>query len=444
MPPISRRSLVKYLSITPMLMPTMVLADTRHSKFVRTIDISKYRMALLPREHGQLTHSDKTILRRYPSREHCMQMAAFLNDHEALVVIGNDPKAGISDWEIKVGRTLRIFYYDTAPEVLIIKTKPTLEAVASAYKEWSVNQFWVKNRIRNTKPLNFISVASSSSMEVERAHLDNVLDSVAGNIGIWFTQWRKYDFDRMYPDYTPKQPRQFSELVNELRNTNRVTTLPYINGLLWDKNNTKYKLGKKVSITDSDNDFVRYNRDLDFLYFACPSSTDWQYTIRDARNSVLDSRNRPSNGVYLDMLAASAPLLCWSTQHDHTPGDPYSWKDGIRTMLKQISGSIMIEGCAEVYNDLIDYPLMHLYTDQKDSIELWSLVYGDRLQSVGWKLTNDVTAKSFLKVNETVDAHHVKSLGSPWMTTTPESELLKRGLLKKTIRPESPSLKIGN
>lgn len=436
MPNLSRRALLKYLAIAPIVGPTIIAANTSQAKYVKTFDISKYKRALLPREHGQLTDSQSTILRRYPSRDHCMQMAAFMNNNEALLIIGNDPKAAVCDWEIKLGRTLKIYYYDSPPEALQIKTSPSKESIAKAYREWATDQTWVKNRVRKSKTLDFISVASSSSVDVERNHIMEILDQVPGNVGVWFTQWRKFEFDRMYPDYSSKEPEKLSAFLSELHDLQRVTTMPYINGLLWDKNNPSFKIGNPGALLDSENDLVLYNEDLDFLKYACPSSLDWKKTIIAARNSLTDSRNRLTTGVYLDMMAAADPLLCWSNRHGHIASDPYSWKIGIRNILEQIHGSIMIEGCAEVYNDLIDYPLMHLYTDRPDSVSFWSLVYGDKLQSVGWKLPKNVSKRTFAHISKVITAYNVKAQGSPWMTLTPESELLSRGLPLRSVKPQ--------
>jgi len=432
MPFFSRRSFVQGLLLSAL--PGRAFTSRSPSFPPFKIDLSGYSTALLPREHGQLTSSVETIRRRYPSREHCMQMAAFMNHKEALLVIVNDPEGGVCDWEIKLGRTLRIQFYQSAPEILQIKLKPNIKEIARIYKESVANRYWVKNRTRSSAHLDFISVASSSTIEHESDHLKNVRSKVGGQLGVWFTQWRRYEFDRMYPDYTAKQPAEFSALLSRLKEQGKIIPMPYINGLLWDSKLSTFNPAAKA-LLDSQNKWVSYNRKLHFLHYACPAAVQWQATITSARNSIVDSNGYPVSGVYLDMLAASAPIVCWSSHHGHEPGDPGCWVKGVRKLLSAIDGAIMVEGCAEVYNDLIDYPLMHLYTDQADTVNLWSLVYGDTLQSVGWRLPHLNRNNQLSSVKKKIADFGSRSAGSPWMTAYSEDELFKKGVFTDLYVP---------
>ncbi|MBI3560681.1 MAG: hypothetical protein HY080_03045 [Gammaproteobacteria bacterium] len=358
-----------------------------------------------------------------------MQMAAFFNNNEGVLVIANDMNGGISDWELIPGVLLRIRFYGNLPEVQVYKIEPTIAAAAEKYRLWAANQFWVRDRKRNAPRLNFISVASSSSLLLEKKHLDNIVNMVQGPLGVWFTQWREHPFDRMYPDYKPKEPIEFQHFLADLLKRD-ILALPYINSLLWDENQSVFHDSDMQSaLRTNENTMVKYNKKLNFLYYACPFSKEWQDCILNARNSLMDSNYVLSSGVYLDMLAASAPMQCWAYDHGHEPGDGNAWIHGLRNLLKQTAGRIMVEGCAEVYLDLIDYALMDLYTPQLDSVPLWSLVYGDLVQPVGWRLPSGIDAVQFNNIVKRAKTYGVLAFASPWMTSEAESDLLVRGLI---------------
>jgi hypothetical protein len=426
----TRRRVVGALVSLPLL--TGRAAAALQQRRTREIDISGYDSALLPREHGQLTRLSGTLRRRYPSREHCMQMAAFFSEHRGLLVIVKDARGGICDWEIRPGSRLTIQFYGDVPEVETVPIPPTLEAAAAGYRQWAARQSWVTGRRRASWPLNFFSVASQSSQTAEQAHLQRVLESTAAPIGVWFTQWRRYPFDHMYPDYAAREPQQFARTLGLLRSRGALA-LPYVNGLLWDQALADFQAGAQVALRTQAHDTVPYNAALNNLRYACPHSPLWQDRIAQARASLSDADGKPSDGIYLDMLAAAEPAMCWSADHGHEPGDPSAWQRGIRALLQRIDGAIMVEGNAEVYLDCVDYLLMHLYTDQADAVPLWQLVYGDQAYPVGWRLPAAVTAAQLRTTLERARRFGVGAGATPWMTAEPERALFDRGVAQAAL-----------
>ena len=158
--------------------------------------------------------------------------------------------------------------------------------------------------------------------------------------------------------------------------------------------------------------------------------------VLDVRSAIRDADGIRSTGIYLDMLLAADPILCWSDRHGHPPGDPNSWRLGIRALLQSIEGKIITEGCAEPYLDLVDYPLMHLYSQQPDSVPMWSMVYGDLLPSIGWSLPPKISADRFAAEVARAAEFGVRGAGSPWMTSDPEAELLT-SKIQQVIRAAS-------
>lgn len=424
----TRRRIVGGLTGLPLLLAADAgrSAATPWQGGTREIDISGYDSVLLPREHGQLTRLTRPLRRRYPSRDHCMQMAAFFSATRGLLVIANDLRAGIADWEIHPGKSLIVRFYGDAPEVDVAPIAPTVEAAAARYRQWALRQPWVTGRQRASRPLNFISVASSVPLAADQEHLDRLLRLNAAPIGVWFTQWRRYPFDQMYPDYVAREPDQFAHTLARLRNRG-ASALPYVNGLLWDQALTPFQqVGAQVALRTQSRHTVAYNAELSNLRYACPYSPLWQDRLVKARAALTGTDHKLTDGVYLDMLAAADPLICWSADHGHAPGDPYAWQHGIRTLLQQIHGEIMMEGNAEVYLDCADYLLMHLYTDQADAVPLWKLVYGDLAYPVGWRLPPAVTAEQVRAALQRARSFGVGAAATPWMTSESETALFAR------------------
>lgn len=357
-----------------------------------------------------------------------MQMAAFFNAKKAMIVVAKDPDCAVADWHVQPGHRLSIRFYGAVPEVEATAIEPTLEAAASVYRSWAARQPWATQERPRTTKLNFISVASSSSLDIEHEHLQRLWRWVSAPVGVWFTQWRRFEFDSLYPDYRAKEERPFSRLLTQLKRAGH-RALPYVNGLLWDEKLSDFRSrGASSCVRTPDRSCVRYNARLSNLIYACPYDSSWREVIVAARESITDSEGEMSGGIYLDMLAAAAPLICWSDAHGHEPGDPHAWQRGIRALLAAVRGEIMVEGNAEAYLDLVDHMLMHLHGAKADAVPLWSAVYAGRVQSVGWPIASRASRSAIEAEVDRAGRFGVGGLGSPWMTPEPESELLRRDL----------------
>lgn len=394
------------------------------------VDISKYTHAILPREHGQLLELNKLsvpLSRRYPSREHCMQMVAFTNSREAILIIANDETAAISDWTLYPQKKFTLRYFGARKEPLIFNVAPNINSIADVYRGWADRQFWMAEPKRKNDKIDFFSVASMSDFRLEKDHFKQVRSKINGKIAVWFTQWRRYPFDVMYPDYIPKDKAGFMSLIKYLEGNNSVA-MPYINSLLFDSGNKGFSsLANKIQLKDMAGRGSHYNQQLNNLQYACPGSDVWDQLVVTVCENSCQGIDMSKHGVYLDMLAAASPQFCWSSDHGHAPGDPHAWQDGLLKILRAVKGVVMVEGCAEIYLNSVDYCLAHLYTDKADSVPLWRYVYGDMGKMVGWKLSDSVTKSAFNADNQRMSNFGLKSLyGSPWMAGVPESTLFKR------------------
>ncbi|QOJ32012.1 MAG: hypothetical protein HRU81_07845 [Gammaproteobacteria bacterium] len=394
----------------------------------REFDISTYDSILLPREHGQLTSSLAPIFRRYPSRDHCMQMAAFFSAKKGLLVFSKDADGQSSDWAIYPRRKLRITFHGKTPEVEAVEIPPTIEAAAAVYREWALKQTWASWTKAHKNDFSWCVVASSPDSDVQGRYLDEIYADFPRPIGVWFTQYRRHAFDTMYPDYRARDEGGFGLLMRRARAAGAVA-LPYVNGLLWDQRLESFRaIGNRVAVRGRFGGLISYSNTLQDLCYACPASPEWREIIRKARGALNDLDGQRAGGIYLDMVLATPPLVCWSDQHGHEPGDPNAWQQGIRELLGEMAGVVVSEGCAEVYLDKTSYALMHLYSQSSDSVPLWRRVYGAGPPSLGWSLPTDVSVARLQGELGRIRQFGTAAMGSPWMTKIPEQTLMTSGV----------------
>lgn len=391
---------------------------------IREFSIKGYNQVLLPRGHGQLIELTKSFTRRYPSRDHCMQMAAFFSKSSGLLIHTKDSVGYLSDWEIIPGDKLRIHFYGPEPDIEIRNIPPKIEAAAEYYKQWAHQQTWALNRRQNAFPFSLIAVAPNPNYSSQYLSIKKLSDVFPPPMGAWITQWRRHEFDTMYPDYEPRDRQAFASLLSGLKNL-QCTAFPYINALLLDDRLKSFTLSKAVALRNMNGSILQYSKKLPWLIYACPASKAWQDTVIQSRTSLLDSEGIMSSGVYLDMLIAAGPFLCFAPDHGHAPGDPLAWQSGVSKILSSVEGVIMSEGNAEIYIDGVDALLMHLYTEQADTVPLWKLVYGDLTTSVGWQMPSAPTPEQLAAELARAMRFGASCNGSPWMTHVIQEALLK-------------------
>jgi hypothetical protein len=174
--------------------------------------------------------------------------------------------------------------------------------------------------------------------------------------------------------------------------------------------------------------YIRYGGDTSPLIYACPSCTSWRDTVVGARLNIIDAAGRLSDGIYVDMIGATRPQICDHSLHDHVPGDPLAWQLGTRDTLSRIPGVVMSEGVAEIYLDLVDHSLMHMYTDRSDGVPLWNVVYGFLKRSVGWSISKSAGPREIeAEVERAVLVYGARCLSSPWMSSAIQDTVQRSG-----------------
>lgn len=429
-----RRWLLKGACAIPFASSTWGAYQSKPTSVSRPIDVSRYTHALVPRGHGEIIALGKRYSARYPSRYQSMQFMAFFGDRDGLYVQSHDTTGYITDWDITADRSLTIRFYGPETDVTTAKIGTDWQAAADLYKKWALKQQWARRKQPTSAPsMSIICMAASRNLAHMRKHVPEFVQYFEGPRASWITQWRSHPFDVMYPDYSPSDKTQFRRLLAELHAIN-TSPLPYVNGLLVDDRIETFNSLTPYLLVNSSGKNEIYSNRLSHLKYMCPTAAGWQAMLSNIRRGLLDENNTMSRGVYLDLLAAAPPSICYATNHDHLAADPLVWSASIRAILKDTPGLVMVEGNAEVYIDCVDIFLMHYGTEKPDStiVPLWNSVYGDVTTFAGWRIAPESPAAIQRSINRAI-SYGTGFFGSPWMEADTEIVLLNEPN-RKTLR----------
>ncbi|MCX5756983.1 MAG: DUF6259 domain-containing protein, partial [Candidatus Hydrogenedentes bacterium] len=231
-------------------------------------------------------------------------------------------------------------------------------------------------------------------------------------IGFHWYCWHKIPFDNDYPHYFPTQDG-VAEAVKSLQESN-VYVMPYINGRLWDTRDkgaedfeftsvalpavAKDENGKPYTETyaskESDGSPVR-------LGVMCPTTPLWQSTVKDIVLRL--QREVGVMGVYIDQIAAAAPVACMDASHGHPLGGGHWWNEGYWKLLDGIRSNmakdrmITTECNAEPYVKYLDgYLTWHWQYDH--IVPVFPAIYGGAIQMFGRSYAAGPTADLALRM----------------------------------------------
>lgn len=394
-----------------------------HRGFIARIDVADYDYAVVPRGHGLRIALGKRYRARYPSRDQNMQLMAFFGKKGGLLVRTLDSTAGVTDWKISPSRILTIQGFGEESQVLAEPVGTDLSEIAQIYREWAESQFWTKDSVEPFQDYRVFAVASQASEKSFDRGLFEFLEKVPGPKACWLTQWRKDRFDRGFPNYVSRARVNWEKIFDRLENY-QCDPYPYVNASLVDIDRKGGGMSERLLLRDANGELVPYSKRKKHLNFCCPEAGDWRATVTGALDELSQTAGRPIEGVYYDVLTATNPRICYASDHDHEPGDPYSWQRGTAQLLTQTDRAIMAEACAEIYINLVGASLMHRYTDSDDAVPLWSAVYGDFDKSFGWDMRRIERIEEVEKQVKKAKRFGVRACGSPWMTERIQKLLL--------------------
>ncbi|MCF6174309.1 MAG: DUF6259 domain-containing protein [Victivallaceae bacterium] len=416
--------------------PCLVSAQ-QYNPVSTTISIpSGYTEMLVPAYHGKLLATG-AYSSRYPSTYHNMQLMAFRNPatNQIFYVQTQDPNGQVIDWAVagssgSYNLTLTIFslsstfpanFYITDTTMTAATHREFYRTVARKYKAWAINQQWAKRKKSAIDNMATMAIAP----DLRQVTMDNTvfpyIDAWNGEqTGSWITFWRKYwryGIDGALPDY--RLGGNATESLSSLSQlaTKNSSSFPYTNALLWDSNiiytsnpqtqleidmneiwtnNPSARYNSAEMIKNSSGQVVAYSNNTHMKYI-CQASAVWKTTFVNACKTMAGDGWQ---GIYYDMAAFTAPILCYAANHTHDAGDPLVWQDGIRDILSTLESDnqtkellILTEGNAEIYMDLVDAFLSYAETGVTDSnnplrkqVPLFREVYGDIARFIGWQL----------------------------------------------------------
>ncbi|MGC8885816.1 MAG: DUF6259 domain-containing protein [Verrucomicrobiia bacterium] len=168
---------------------------------------------------------------------------------------------------------------------------------------------------------------------------------IGAPLGFHWYNWHQIPFDNDYPHYFPAKTN-FMDAISELQN-NQIYVMPYINGRLWDTRDkgtndwqftaialsaaTKQEDGKpfieSYGSKEANGEPVR-------LAVMCPTTKLWQNKVKEIALNLLNTNG--TRAVYIDQIAAAAPVLCADKKHNHPSGGGYWWNEGYWQMLENI------------------------------------------------------------------------------------------------------------
>lgn len=439
-----RRRILKGMLAVPIA--SSVWGDSRHHKVpvTREFDVSRFTHALVPRGHGEMIRLERPYTARYPSRAQCMQFMAFFGESGGLYIQTHDPVGHLTSWDISRNRRLTITFYGPETDVTVNEIPRSWQYAAERYRDWALEQAWARRKKASIAPdINVICMAASRNLEHMRRHVPEFVSYFDPPRACWISQWRKHPFDVNYPDYSPSDVTEFRRLLAEIR-ANDTVPLPYVNGLLVDDRVEYFKALLPDLIVTRSGALMSYSPKLSHLKYACPSTVRWQRMLHNVRNGLVEANGSLSGGIYLDLMAAVAPRLCFSSTHAHEPGDPLTWTRAIREILRATPGLVMVEGNAEVYIDCTDIFLMHSGTEKPDIVPLWNAVYGSVANSAGWRILPGTPAEIRQSI-ERASSFGTGFFGSPWMEADSEIVLLREPgrktlkTLQESVRPSAPT-----
>jgi len=375
---------------------------------------------LLPKYSGKLIHdpvgSATDMTMTYPRGwSATMQFLAKYNDIQGIYLGFHDPKASLKHFNVRTmnghlsfhgnvviaDKTIAGNDWDFPGHFELDLFDGDWYDAAQIYKAWASDMadYWPRTtpeRSLRQQELGRIAIWAYYSSPVStpitstRTTMETFIDYFPGvPVGIHWYQWNYKDMDDDYPDYFPERDGM-TGLVTHLQQKGKADIMPYINGRLYDTDLTgewDYTTRGYPDATKKPDGSV-YTQTFNGNLFAvmCPAQTSWQTILTDVA-SQLTSRIG-SKGIYIDQVAAAAPVEDMDPGHGHPLGGGHWWRDGYASMFTNIHRQIpaghfiTVEGGADYLADQVDGFLVEGWLTN-NLVPAFQVVYGGRVQLFG-------------------------------------------------------------
>jgi hypothetical protein len=261
------------------------------------------------------------------------------------------------------------------------------------YKDWvSKNAgWWPKDRDRGDTPKWMRDIPIWTQTGGTAAEVVPATKKFAEYMGLptavhWYS-WHQIPFDVNYPHYFPVKPG-FKEGVAELQKAG-VRVMPYINGRLWDSALDDFKNDAIRGATKDEQGkpYIEEYGSGAKLAPMCPTQAIWRDKVQETVMRLVSEYG--VDGVYIDQVAAAAPVLCFDKSHGHPLGGGNWWTaGGYWPMLTELRAKIKAAGLekflttecnGEAYIHCFDgYLTWHF--QYQNQIPMFASVYAGRIQ----------------------------------------------------------------
>ena len=207
-------------------------------------------------------------------------------------------------------------------------------------------------------------------------------------VGFSWYSWNNVPHDDDYPNFFPARTG-LDTLITRIQMNDSMFVMPYINGRMFDTNMLGYATHGRPYATKKE-DGSTYTQTFSGNRFAvmCPSQKVWQDTLTDA-NFQLTGRLGTS-GIYIDMICAASPAMCYDVTHNHPLGGGDLWRTGHDEMFTKFHNInpqnryITSEGGCDFLADQVDGFMVQGWLT-RGQVPAFSAVYSGELQLFGTK-----------------------------------------------------------
>ncbi len=344
-------------------------------------------MLTIPRFWGCGVRDPLTRLKRYELVYPCpasMQFWSYIGNGTGMYLATYDPDSWMKRWlwsvdsKTATGEWRAIHYpaWSTDPVVSYRLPYPVIigafsgdwQDAAKLYRQWALGQKWCnEGRIvdRPSPPDSFENTALWLKYYGEPGKvLCELLDHkqyLDVPMAVHYYRYPISEFDQRYPEFLPAK----SGFLRGIRDMKDMGTLviPYTQGAIWDMTTDSWRLdgGAEAAAKKENGDFYIWPIKGHNFAWMCPSAQGWQEKVFDFSSKLIWDYG--TDGVYLDVLSAGMPKMCYDTTHGHLVHGGTYWGQGNRGLLESLRERIrekspeavfLTEEICEIYLDRID------------------------------------------------------------------------------------------
>jgi hypothetical protein len=358
------------------------LWEVRFPYFTEILVPGEYDLAFAANNWGNLLRGfseERSTTFAYPSCEWALPFIALTRGDSSIYLGAHDPQVWTKTYKVKPGERCYIgTYVENMAErgsgypghypVLAGVYRGDWLAACKRYRAWVVRQAWmakgplaqrsdVPRSIKETALWfreNWPQDTKENNPRQLTAALFDAQAYYGVPIGVHCYLWHHNIFDKDYPFFFPARPG-FAERVRELVKAG-LLVMPYINTVIADYDHPGYR-PKLWQAATKDQTGAPYFLPLGIhesgrMTDMCPATETWQDTIAGLVDRLTGECG--VNAVYLDLLAASPPDLCFDRGHGHPLGGGGWWWQGTQALLKKVRAIAEPRGVALTTESIAD------------------------------------------------------------------------------------------